>query len=34
MGLTAVAIIFGVLGAIATNKGEAYRYPFNIRIIK
>ena len=34
LGLTAIAIIFGVLGAIAANKGEAYRYPMNIRFIK
>jgi hypothetical protein len=29
-----VAIIFGVIGAMAANKGEAYRYPINIRFIK
>jgi uncharacterized Tic20 family protein len=28
------AIIFGIMGAMATNKGEAYRYPLNIRFIK
>lgn len=28
------SIIFGIMGAIATNKGEEYRYPFNWRIIK
>lgn len=28
------AIIFGIMGAIATNKGEEYRYPINWRIIK
>ena len=34
MGLSVVAIIFGIMGAVATNKGEAYRYPLNIRFIK
>jgi uncharacterized Tic20 family protein len=29
-----VNIIFCVMGAIASNKGERYRYPLNIRIIK
>jgi uncharacterized Tic20 family protein len=28
------AIIFGILAAVAANKGEAYRYPFAIRLIK
>ncbi|MEA2710677.1 MAG: uncharacterized protein QOF78_3278 [Phycisphaerales bacterium] len=27
-------LIFGIMGAMAANKGEAYRYPFNIRFIK
>jgi uncharacterized protein len=27
-------IIFGIMGAMAANRGEAYRYPFNIRFIK
>lgn len=27
-------IIFGILGAMAANKGERYRYPFSIRMIK
>jgi len=27
-------IVFGIMGAMAANKGEAYRYPFNWRIIK
>ncbi len=26
--------IFGVIGGMAANKGETYRYPFNWRIIK
>ncbi len=29
-----VEIIFGVLAAIETNKGTAYRYPINLRMIK
>jgi uncharacterized protein len=28
------AIIFGIMGAIAANRGEAYRYPFAIRLLK
>jgi uncharacterized Tic20 family protein len=34
IALSVVAIIFGIMGAVAANKGEAYRYPFNIRLIK
>lgn len=29
-----VALVFMIMAAIATNKGEAYRYPVNIRLIK
>ena len=29
-----VALVFMVMGAIATNRGEAYRYPANLRLIK
>ena len=29
-----VALVFMIMGAIAANKGEAYRYPLNWRIIK
>jgi uncharacterized protein len=29
-----VAIILAILAAIAANKGQAYRYPFAIRLIK
>lgn len=29
-----VAVIFGIQGAMAANKGESYRYPFNWRIVK
>jgi len=29
-----VSIIFCIQGAIAANKGERYRYPFNWRIVK
>lgn len=28
------AIVFGILAAVAANKGEAYRYPFALRLIK
>ena len=34
LGLSVVAIVFGIMAAVATNKGEAYRYPVNIRFIK
>lgn len=27
-------LVFSIMGAIAVNKGTAYRFPFNIRIIK
>ncbi|MCU1432342.1 MAG: hypothetical protein JWP95_1447 [Actinotalea sp.] len=29
-----VSLVFGILAAVATNKGEAYRYPFSLRLIK
>ncbi len=29
-----VALIFGIQGAIKANKGENYRYPFSLRLIK
>ena len=29
-----VALVFGIIAAIAANKGEAYRYPFSLRLIK
>jgi uncharacterized Tic20 family protein len=34
LGISVVAIIFGVMAGVAANKGEAYRYPLNIRFIK
>ena len=30
----AASVIFGILGGIAANKGERYRYPFNVSWIK
>ena len=27
-------LIFGIQGAIKANKGESYRYPFSVRLIK
>jgi uncharacterized Tic20 family protein len=27
-------LVFSIMGAIAANKGTAYRFPFNIRLIK
>ncbi len=29
-----VCIIFSIIAALAANKGEAYRYPFAIRLVK
>ncbi|MFW6456742.1 MAG: DUF4870 domain-containing protein [Planctomycetota bacterium] len=29
-----VGLIFSIMGATTANKGESYRYPFNIRMIK
>jgi uncharacterized Tic20 family protein len=29
-----VGLVFGIMGSMAAYKGEAYRYPFNIRLIK
>jgi len=29
-----VGVVFGVLGGAAANKGEWYRYPFSIRMVK
>jgi uncharacterized Tic20 family protein len=29
-----VMIVFAVIGGLAANKGETYRYPFNWRVVK
>ncbi len=29
-----VGVIFGILGAVACSRGEAYRYPIAIRLVK
>ena len=29
-----LGMVFGVIGGMAANKGEWYRYPFNIRMVK
>lgn len=29
-----LSLIFGIMGAMAANRGEAYRYPFALRLIK
>ncbi|NYI41060.1 DUF4870 domain-containing protein [Demequina lutea] len=29
-----MSIIFGIQGAMKSNKGESYRYPFSLRLIK
>lgn len=28
------AVVFGILAAMAANKGEMYRYPFSLRLVK
>ena len=28
------AIVFGIIAGMAANKGQAYRYPVNIRLVK
>lgn len=32
--LYVVALVFGILAAIASNKGENYRYPFALRLVQ
>lgn len=32
--LMIAAIVFSIMGALAASKGTAYRFPFNIRLIK
>lgn len=32
--LVICSLVFNIMGAIAVNKGKAYRFPFNIRLIK
>jgi len=34
LALWVLSLVFSILGAVAANKGETYRYPLNIRIIK
>jgi len=34
IGLSVIAIVFGIMAAVAASKGDAYRYPVNIRFIK
>lgn len=29
-----LAIVFGIIGGLAANRGERYRYPINIRLVK
>jgi len=29
-----MGIVFGIMGAIASSKGQAYRYPVNFRLVK
>jgi len=34
MALVVVGIVFGIMGAMEASKGNPYRYPFSIRMIK
>jgi uncharacterized Tic20 family protein len=34
LAFVVVELVFVILASMAANKGEAYRYPFNIRLIK
>jgi len=34
MVIFALSIVFGIIGGMAAQKGEVYRYPFAIRMIK
>jgi uncharacterized protein len=34
IALGGLSLVFSILGAVAANKGETYRYPLNIRMIK
>jgi uncharacterized Tic20 family protein len=34
VGLGVLAIVFPILGAVKANSGEAYRYPYIIRLVK
>ncbi|WP_062212019.1 DUF4870 domain-containing protein [Demequina oxidasica] len=34
LGTVVVALIFGIQGAMAANKGQAYKYPFNLNLVK
>ncbi len=29
-----LGLVFAIMGALAANKGEAYRYPFSLRLVK
>lgn len=34
IAMVIVAVIFGIQAAIKNNKGESYRYPFSLRLVK
>jgi len=35
LGLLGIAaLVFGIIGGLAANKGQAYRYPFALRLVK
>lgn len=33
-GLWVVAIVFSIMGGVSANRGNPYRYPFTVRVIK
>jgi len=34
LGIVAVGLIFGIQGAMAANKGQGYKYPFSLNLVK
>jgi len=34
LAMAVIALIFGIQGAMKANKGESYRYPFSLRLVK
>lgn len=34
LAIVVVALIFGIQGAMAANKGQGYKYPFNLSLVK
>lgn len=34
LALVILSVVFAILGGMAANRGEDYRYPFNVRLVK